>query len=42
VEQGGVWINGEKVTSREARIELKEPLVLRVGRRRFAKILPIS
>jgi tyrosyl-tRNA synthetase len=40
VEQGGIWINGEKVTSRDARIELQKPLVLRVGRRRFARILP--
>ncbi|MGY4707801.1 tyrosine--tRNA ligase [Candidatus Bipolaricaulota sp. J31] len=41
VEQGGVWINGEKVTSRDARIPLGEPLILRVGRRRFAKVLPV-
>ncbi len=40
VEQGGVWINGEKVASRDARIPLRGPLVLRVGRRRFARILP--
>ncbi|NOX45311.1 MAG: tyrosine--tRNA ligase [Caldiserica bacterium] len=40
VEQGGVWVNGEKVASRDARIPLTEPLVLRVGRRRFARILP--
>ena len=40
VEQGGVWINGEKVASRDARIPLREPLVLRVGRRRFARVLP--
>ncbi len=40
VDQGGIWINGEKVTSWDARIPLKEPLVLRVGRRRFARILP--
>jgi tyrosyl-tRNA synthetase len=40
VEQGGVWVNGEKVASRDARISLTGPLVLRVGRRRFARILP--
>ncbi len=40
VEQGGIWVNGEKVASRDARIELQKPLVLRVGRRRFARILP--
>lgn len=40
VEQGGVWIDGEKVASRDARIPLREPVVLRVGRRRFAKVFP--
>ncbi len=40
VEQGGVWIDGKRIASKDARIELKGTLVLRVGRRRFARISP--
>jgi tyrosyl-tRNA synthetase len=40
VEQGGVEIDGEKVTSVDAEIPLKKPFILKVGKRRFLKIMP--
>lgn len=38
VQQGGVRINQEKVEDVNLRIEVKEGMVLQVGRRKFAKI----
>ena len=41
VEQGGVYLDGERVSEAEAQVALgRAPQVLRVGRRRFARILP--
>ncbi len=41
IRQGGVKINGETVKDETALLhDLKEPVVIRVGKRRFLKILP--
>jgi len=39
VEQGGVKLNGERVASVKVRIPFRPPMVLRLGRRRFARIV---
>ena len=39
IKQGGVSINGEKVTDEKEVVKLNE-FVLKVGKRKFAKILP--
>ena len=41
IEQGGVKINGEKVSNISDEIEPKEELILQVGKRNFLKIMPI-
>ena len=38
IEQGGVKINGEKVSSAKAEIDLKEEILLQVGKRKFLKV----
>ncbi|MCM8784291.1 MAG: tyrosine--tRNA ligase [Candidatus Omnitrophica bacterium] len=38
IEQGGVSLNGEKITNSDLEIELKKPVVLKVGKLKFAKI----
>jgi len=38
VDQGGVSINGERVTDPDAEIELVDSSVLQVGRRKFARV----
>jgi tyrosyl-tRNA synthetase len=40
IQQGGVEIDGEKVTSVDAEIPLAKPFILKVGKRRFLKIVP--
>jgi tyrosyl-tRNA synthetase len=40
VEQGGVRIDGERVQSPDAVVEIMEPAVLQTGRRRFVRLLP--
>jgi tyrosyl-tRNA synthetase len=40
VAQGGIEINGEKVTDEGAEIPVDEPFVLKVGKRRFLNIVP--
>lgn len=42
VNQGGVRIDGERITDPETSITLTEPAVLQVGRRRFVRLLPDS
>jgi tyrosyl-tRNA synthetase len=39
IQQGGVSINGEKISDPFTTIELKSDMVLKVGKRKFAKIL---
>lgn len=39
IEQGGVKINDEKITSHEAVIHLEEGMIIQVGKRRFARII---
>ena len=38
IEQGGVKLNGEKVSNVNAEIELKDEILLQVGKRKFLKI----
>ncbi len=38
VEQGGVKIGGEKVSNVSAEIELKDEILLQVGKRKFLKV----
>jgi tyrosyl-tRNA synthetase len=38
IEQGGVKSNGEKVSNVNAEIELKDEILLQVGKRRFIKV----
>jgi len=38
IEQGGVRMNGEKVSDRTAELPRGEPLVLQVGKRKFARV----
>ena len=41
VEQGGVSVNAEKIADPKALVPLLEPVILKVGKRKFLKILPI-
>ena len=38
IEQGGVKLNGEKVSNTNAEIELKDEILLQVGKRKFLKV----
>lgn len=38
IEQGGVKINGEKATDAKAEIDLKDEILLQVGKRKFLKV----
>ena len=38
IEQGGVKINGEKVSNAKAEIDLKNEILLQVGKRKFLKV----
>ena len=38
IEQGGVKINGDKVTDRALLLEVGAPLVIQVGKRKFARV----
>lgn len=38
IEQGGVKLNGEKISDTGAQIELKDEILLQVGKRKFLKI----
>lgn len=40
VQQGGVRVDGQRIEDPEAIMVLDEPLVLQVGKRRFARLLP--
>lgn len=40
VQQGGVDVDGEKITNADAEIPLEKPFILKVGKRRFLKIMP--
>ncbi len=42
VEQGGVSIDGVKVADINARIQLLKPVILKVGPRRFLKVVPLN
>ena len=42
VEQGGVSIDGVKVADINAHIQLLTPVILKVGPRRFLKVVPLS
>jgi tyrosyl-tRNA synthetase len=38
VRQGGVRLDGTRLEDPEARVEIRDGMVLRVGKRRFARI----
>lgn len=40
IQQGGVEIDGKKITSVDAEIPLTKPFILKVGKRRFLKVDP--
>jgi tyrosyl-tRNA synthetase len=40
IQQGGVSINGEKISDPFATIKIDSEIILKVGKRKFAKILP--
>ncbi len=40
VQQGGVALDGETVSGIEAVIQVREPAVLKVGKRRFVRLMP--
>lgn len=40
IEQGGITINNEKVTDSKADILLSEPKIIKVGKRKFLKVIP--
>jgi tyrosyl-tRNA synthetase len=42
VEQGGVSIDGIKIADINAHIQLLKPVILKVGPRRFLKVVPLS
>lgn len=41
IEQGGVSVDGMKIANINASVQLLRPVVVKVGRRRFLKIVPI-
>lgn len=41
VLQGGVRLDGQRLDDPEAVLELREPIVLQVGKRRFARLVPM-
>jgi tyrosyl-tRNA synthetase len=38
IEQGGVKLNGEKVSDKSLKLDRGEPVVLQVGKRKFARV----
>ncbi len=40
IEQGGVTINNEKISDSKADILLNEPKIIKVGKRKFLKVIP--
>ncbi len=42
IAQGAVRVNEEKITDPEFELEIKDELIMKVGKRRFAKIVPAS
>jgi tyrosyl-tRNA synthetase len=42
IEQGGVSVDGMKIADINASLQLPRPVIVKVGRRRFLKIVPIA
>ena len=42
IEQGGVSVDGMKISDINANVQLLRPAVVKVGRRRFLKIVPVA
>jgi tyrosyl-tRNA synthetase len=40
IEQGGVTVNNEKVTDAKSDILLSQPMIIKVGKRKFLKVIP--
>jgi tyrosyl-tRNA synthetase len=41
IEQGGVRLDGERVTDPESVVEIEDPVVLQAGRRRFVRLTKV-
>lgn len=41
IEQGGVTINNEKISDTRSDIQMNEPKIVKVGKRKFLKIIPV-
>jgi tyrosyl-tRNA synthetase len=39
LSQGGVWLDGVKLPADQDRVRVKNGMILRVGRRRFARLV---
>ncbi len=42
LKQGAVYIDGERVTDEDLQLEVTSPLILKVGKKRFLKLLPFA
>ncbi len=40
VDQGGVSINGQKISDSKTNVSVREPIIVKVGKRKFLKIIP--
>ncbi|MCM8766353.1 MAG: tyrosine--tRNA ligase [Candidatus Omnitrophica bacterium] len=40
IEQGGVTLDGEKINNPESEIEINRPIIIKVGKFKFAKVIP--
>lgn len=40
IEQGGVSINNEKITDTKSEIQLDDPMIVKIGKRKFLKVIP--
>ncbi len=40
IEQGGVTVNNERISDAKAEVILREPCVIKVGKRKFLKVIP--
>jgi len=41
IQAGGVSLNGEKITDSNYEFELVDEMILKVGKRRFLKLMPV-
>jgi tyrosyl-tRNA synthetase len=41
IKQGGVYIDGDKITDDKIVLDIEGEFVLKVGKRKFAKVIPL-